>query len=75
MPHISVKLYPGRTEEEKQRLARAILEDVVDIIQCSSDSVSVAIEDIDPSDWKEEVYKPEIQGKADKLYKKPGYSM
>jgi len=75
MPHISVKMFPGRTEEEKQRLARAIAEDVIDIIQCSSDSVSIAIEDVSPTDWKEEVYDPEIQAKPDKIYKKPGYSM
>lgn len=28
MPHINVKRYPGRTEEEKQQLADAISEEV-----------------------------------------------
>ena len=75
MPHISVKIFPGRSEQQKEQLARAIVEDVVDIIQCSKGSVSVAIEDVSSSVWKEEVYDPEIMGKVDKLYKKPGYSM
>ena len=75
MPHISVKLYPGRSEQQKAQLAEAIVQDVVDIIQCGEGSISVAIEDIDPQDWKEKVYLPEIVKKSDKLYKKPGYSM
>ena len=75
MPHVSVKLYPGRSEQQKAQLAEAIVQDVVDIIQCGEGSISVAIEDIDPQDWKEKVYIPEIVEKSDKLYKKPGYSM
>lgn len=75
MPHVSVKLWPGRSEEDKQRLADAIVEDVVRITGSSESSVSVSIEDVPPGDWKEEVYDPEIRDKADILYKKPGYSM
>jgi 4-oxalocrotonate tautomerase len=75
MPHVSVKLWPGRSEQDKKRLAEAIAEDVVRIIQCGEESVSVAIEEISSADWKKKVYDPEISGKKDKLYKKPGYSM
>lgn len=75
MPHVSVKLWPGRSEEEKQRLADAIVEDVVKITGSSESSVSVSIEDVPSGDWKEEVYDPEIRDKASLLYKKPGYSM
>lgn len=73
MSHVSVKLWPGRSEQALQHLAQAITEDVVKIIGGQESSVSVAIEEISSSDWKEEVYDPEIRGKA--LYKKPGYSM
>ena len=75
MPHISVKLWPGRSEETKQRLADAIVEDVVNIIGCDEASVSVAIEEVSSGDWKEDVYDPEIREKMQYLYKKPGYSM
>lgn len=75
MPHVSVKLFPGRSEETKQKLADAIVKDVVDIIGCSEHSVSVAIEDVSSSSWKEEVYDPEIQENMKNIYKKPGYSM
>lgn len=75
MPHVSVKLWPGRSEQTKQRLADAIVEDVVNIVGCDEKSVSVSIEEIDPKDWKEKVYDPLIERKMDTLYKKPGYSM
>jgi 4-oxalocrotonate tautomerase len=75
MPHISVKLWPGRSEETLQRLTDAIVEDVVNIIGCSKESVSVSIEEVPSADWKEEVYDPEIRDKEEYLYKQPGYSM
>jgi 4-oxalocrotonate tautomerase len=75
MPHVIVKLYPGRSEQQKIRLAEQIVKDVVDIIKCGEESVSVAIEEIKPGDWAEKVYKPDILNAPGKLYKKPGYSM
>ncbi|WP_319582536.1 tautomerase family protein [uncultured Pseudodesulfovibrio sp.] len=75
MPHVSVKLWPGRSEEDKKRLAEAIADDVVRFTGASPASVSVSIEDIPSNEWKERVYDPEIRDKADILYKKPGYSM
>ena len=44
MPHVIVKLYPGRTEEQKNRLAEAITKDLMAIVKCEEKSVSVAIE-------------------------------
>jgi 4-oxalocrotonate tautomerase len=62
MPHIIVKLYPGRTEEQKKQLAEAITRSVVEIAVCREKSVSVAIEEIAESKWAETVYKPDILG-------------
>jgi 4-oxalocrotonate tautomerase len=50
------------------------LKDVVALIKCGEESVSLAIEEIKPQDWAEKVYKPDILGKWEKLYKKPGYN-
>lgn len=75
MPHVIVKLWPGRSEQQKVALAEAIVKDVVDIIGNGENSVSVAIEEVDSADWKEKVYKPDILDKPETLYKKPGYSM
>jgi len=75
MPHVIIKLWPGKSEKQKVDLAEAILKDVVDIIGSAEDSISVAIEEIDSSEWKDRVYKPDILDKPETLYKKPGYSM
>jgi 4-oxalocrotonate tautomerase len=75
MPHVTVKVRSGTPEDKKKQLTEAIVVDVVDIVGCGEGSVSVAIEEIDPKDWKEKVYDPLIRRKIDTLYKKPGYSM
>lgn len=74
MPHISIKLYPGRLEQQKVRLAEQMVKDVISLLESSEDSISVAIEEINPEDWVEKVYKPEILNNPEKLYKKPGYN-
>jgi 4-oxalocrotonate tautomerase len=74
MPHIIVKLYPGRSVQQKTQLADEIVKDVVAIAKCDENSVSVAFEEIEKEDWAEKVYKPDILNKKDKLYKEPGYN-
>lgn len=39
MPHVIVKLYPGRSEEQKTRLAEEIVKDVIAIAKCEEKSV------------------------------------
>ena len=73
MPHVMVKLWTGKSELQKNRLAEAITKNVMDILQYGEESVSVAMEEVKPRDWVEKVYKPDIKGNLDKLYKKPGY--
>lgn len=73
MPHVIVKLWPGKSEEQKRELAERITKDVVDVLDYGEESVSVAMEEIKPRDWLEKVYKPDIQKKWDTLYKKPDY--
>ena len=74
MPHIIVKLYPGRSEAQKKQLVDQIAKDVVTIAKCEEKAVSIAIEEIDPKNWAEMVYKPDILNQAHTLYKKPGYN-
>jgi len=75
MPHVIVKLWPGKTEQQKARLADRIAGDVMDVLNYGEESVSVGFEEIKPQDWKDKVYKPDIQDQWEKLYKKPGYEM
>jgi 4-oxalocrotonate tautomerase len=74
MPHVIVKLFPGRTEEQKKRLAEEIAKDVVAIASCKLKSVSVAFEEIEPAEWAEKVYRPDILNTQAQLYKLPGYN-
>ena len=75
MPHVIVKLWPGKSEQQKRRLAQAITDDVTKVLHYGEESVSVAFEEIDADDWATKVYQPDIVQKAATLYKKPGYSM
>ncbi len=73
MPHVIVKLWPGKSEQQKNRLAEAIIKNVMDILHYGEESVSVAMEEVKSQDWVEKVYRPDIRNQWDKLYKKPGY--
>lgn len=75
MPHVIVKLWPGKSELQKGQLAVAITEVVTEILEYGEESVSVGIEEVPASDWADEVFRPDIQEKAETLYQKPGYSM
>ena len=43
MPHVIVKLWPGKSEQQKSRLAETITRDVMDILHNGEESVSVAM--------------------------------
>jgi len=73
MPHVIVKMYSGRSEQQKSKLAEEITKAVMTTLNAGEESVSVGIEDIKPEDWLEKVYKPDILGNSEKIYKKPGY--
>ncbi|WP_158818092.1 tautomerase family protein [Methylocapsa sp. S129] len=74
MPHVIVKLSSGRSEPQKARIAEEITKAVMASANCTEAAVSVSIEDVEPNDWVERVYKPDIAGQWNKLYKKPGYN-
>ena len=73
MPHVIVKLYSGRPDQEKSRLADEITKAVMATLKYGEESVSVGIEDVKPEDWAEKVYKQDILDKLETIYKKPGY--
>jgi len=75
MPHVIVKLWPGKSEQQKTRLAEAITREVMEQLGYGEESVSVGFEEVSASDWSKKVYQPDIRDQWDKLYKKPGYEM
>ena len=74
MPHIVMKCYPGRTEEQKNLCTQKMAESIAQTMGCPVSSVSIAIEEIAQENWKETVWDAEISPNMDRLYIKPGYT-
>ena len=75
MPHVIVKLWPGKSEQQKKQLAEAITKDVMSVLHYGEEAISVAMEEVKSQDWAEKVYKSDIMNNPRNLYKKPGYTM
>lgn len=74
MPHIVVKMIEGRSAEQKQALTAEITQVLMSVLGSRDESVSVAIEDFPADRWDADVFEPDIKGRKDTLYKKPGYA-
>jgi 4-oxalocrotonate tautomerase len=74
MPHVIVKLCPGKSELQKQTLAAEITKAVMETLHYGEESVSVAFEEVAAKDWMAKVYAPDIRAKPGTIYKKPGYT-
>lgn len=74
MPHVIVKLWRGKTEAQKQEMTDKIVAAVTSALSYGEESVSVSLEEIAASEWKSQVYDPDIKKGAGKLYKAPGYT-
>lgn len=73
MPHVIVKLYPGRDAADKRAMADAIAVALRDSAGYALENVSVAMEEVEPSRWMADVYAPEIAGRVEQLVRRPGY--
>ena len=71
MPHINVKMFPGRDEETKSILARKIMAIAEETLGCPISALSVSIEDVQPEKWNETVGDviPEDKIYAGEMYK------
>ena len=74
MPHIVMKCYPGRTEEQKVLCAEKMAQSIAETMGCPVSSVSISIQEIPQKAWKETVWDREISPNMDDLYIKPGYT-
>jgi phenylpyruvate tautomerase PptA (4-oxalocrotonate tautomerase family) len=50
MPHVIVKLWPGKSERQKARLSEQIAKDVMNVLNYGEESVSIAIEEVEPEE-------------------------
>ena len=55
MPHISVKMYPGRTDETKKKIAEKVRDCLVEEMQMEPKYFSVSVEEVEKADWQTEV--------------------
>lgn len=46
MPHVVVKLWPGKSEQQKKRLAQEITDSVMSVLDYGAESVSVAFDEV-----------------------------
>ena len=74
MPHVEIKCFEGRSDELKKECAMKVAKTVAEVLNVNLSSVSVAIKDYMPADWKEQVWDKDIVPDEKYLYKKPEYT-
>lgn len=76
MPHVDIKCFPrDLNDEQNTALAADIAGVIIRHLNSKDSSISVALNQVDPEEWKAQVWDTEIGPKLDELIKKPGYSM
>lgn len=74
MPHVTIKHFPQDfTEQQQRQLAAAITEVITHHFGVIEGAVSVAVEPVEPADWNDAVYGPEIAARQHLLIKRPDY--
>jgi 4-oxalocrotonate tautomerase len=73
MPHIEIKCFSGRSEEQKKLCAEKVAQAAADALGCKLSSVSVAVIDVQQQDWKKDVWDKQIVPCEEFMYKKPEY--
>lgn len=71
MPHITIKMLKGRTEEQKRIASGKLASALVEAIGCNPTHISVSVEDFTPEEWQEQ-YKKEV-AENEYLVLKPDY--
>ncbi len=51
MPFIHIRLFEGRTPQEKAELGEALTRETVRVLRCSPEAVDIVFEDVKRSDW------------------------
>jgi 4-oxalocrotonate tautomerase len=73
VPHVIIKLWPGKSDKQKSLLTETITRGVTDILGYDDKAVSVAFQEVAAADWTEQVYNSDILGRWNDLAKQPGY--
>lgn len=73
MPHITVQMYPGRSDEIKSKLAKLLAETASKELGREIEHFSVSIEDVPQDEWTEKVYKKAADPENKDVFIRPGY--
>lgn len=76
MPHVDIKCFPrDLNDEQKAALATDIADVIIRHLNSKPGSISVALNEVNPEDWKTQVWDTEIAPQAETLIRKPEYEM
>jgi phenylpyruvate tautomerase PptA (4-oxalocrotonate tautomerase family) len=71
MPHISIKMLKGRTDEQKTLAGIKVADALAEAIGCDPTHISVSVEDFTPVEWQD-VYKKDVTENAN-IVVQPNY--
>jgi 4-oxalocrotonate tautomerase len=74
MPHFQIKILEGKSQEQKERLTKEIIQAAQKVIGMGDESYSVSIEEFSMDEWRNDVYPNSIMSNKEILIKEPGYS-
>lgn len=67
MPHVVVRLWPGKTQAQKRDLTDTIVREVTSVLNYGSDAVSVGFEEVSSPDWDRWVFaRPPVEHPLDR---------
>lgn len=76
MPHIDIKCFPrDLNDEQKAALATDIADVIIRHLNSKPGSISVALNEVNPEEWKTQVWDTEIAPQMETLIRKPEYEM
>lgn len=67
MPHVIIKMYAGRTPEQKRAVACAVGDAMIQSLGAKDTGLTVDIQDIPKEEWEEKVVSRDIQPREAEL--------
>jgi 4-oxalocrotonate tautomerase len=69
MPHVIVKLWPGRNEQQKRVIADRVIQAVAESAGVPATAVTVGIEEVAKERWHAEVHVPDVDRLGASIYR------
>jgi len=66
MPYIAIKAYP-KDEAIKKAVVEKINQIFLETWVCPQQAITISVEEVAPENWQEQVVKPEIEPRLDKM--------